>query len=241
MPILVLQHSPIDTPGRLTPILRSHAHTLDVRRLDLSPTNLPADLDEVSAVISLGGPQSVHQNPPFLDAECALIRSAHVRQIPIVGICLGHQIIAHALGGEVAPGPAEFGFAPISILVPGQTDTVLAGIPWKPTVFHAHADHVTKLPPDATPLASSPACKFQAFRVGLRTYGFQFHFESTPADVELHLKDPWCQSVMAAALTSAQAIREQAQQHLDIAERVGKRLSENIASVMFPPRARLKV
>ena len=210
MPILVLQHSPIDTPGRLTPILRSHAHALDIRRLDLNPANLPADLDEVSAIISLGGPQSVHQNPPFLEGECALIRAAHAQQVPVIGICLGHQIVAHALGGEVAP------------------------------VFHAHADHVTKLPPDATPLASSAACKFQAFRIGLRTYGFQFHFESTPADVELHLKDPWCQSVMAAANLSAQSVREQAQQHLDMTERVGKRLSENIAGVMFPPRARLR-
>src|SRR5206468_4056424 len=90
------------------------------------------------------------------------------------------QLIARALGGEVAPmagGKHEWGFHRFVQTPAGNTDTILAGIPWGTWQFQMHGQEVSKPPEGATILQSSAACRVQAFRTGLRTYGFQYHFE----------------------------------------------------------------
>lgn len=236
MAIIVFQHSPVDTIARLGPALRDRGHRLDFRRLDqLGAAGVPVDFDGVDAVIILGGPQNVGDGSPFLDAELDYIRGAHARQLAIVGICLGHQLVAAALGGEVGPAAkGEIGFVNVNASPAGITDTILAGIPWKAPVFQSHAHEVKKAPPDSTVLQSSPDCKIQSFRVGLRTYGFQYHFECDDAAIENHLATPFATNLISTLGQSAADIRAKATENSDLIRRVSDRLCANIGSFMFP-------
>jgi GMP synthase (glutamine-hydrolysing) len=238
MPILVIQHAAVEGPGRLAPILRDQAHKLDIRRPDLHGLKaLPTCLDGFTALFILGGPMNVDQVEqfPFLAREMDLIRLAHARQMPVLGICLGHQLIAKALGGEVGPAAQrEIGFARVTQTLQGNTETILAGIPWGSYQFQWHGQEVKTLPEGATLLATSPACKVQAFKVGLRTYGFQYHFEWTRADIEAVIRSPSCAADLARDNLSPADLGKQLVEHYDTYARLGDRLSGNVAQFMFP-------
>lgn len=239
MPILVLQHAPTETIGRLGPTLRDHAQRIDVRRVDLSSPRggqgVPPDYDNVTAVVVLGGAMNVTDSLPYLEAELAYIRGAHERQLPVLGVCLGAQMIAKALGGEVAPAKqGEWGFCRVTQTVQGNTDTLLSGIPWGTYQFQMHNQEVTKLPEGAVLLASSPACRVQAFRVGLRTYGFQYHFEVTRERLEAMLRDQEALAEFARAGVAAPDLQKQVAEHAETFGRVSDRLCANIATFMFP-------
>ena len=153
--------------------LRDHAFKLDPRRVDLPGEEggdpLPPDLDDVHGLLVLGGPQSVDQNLPWMAREQELIREAHDRGLPVVGICLGAQMIAAALGGTVTRMETpEVGYKRVRVLPPGQTETILAGVPWESQLYLSHGDEISELPPGAQLLASSEACKVQVFRAGRR-------------------------------------------------------------------------
>lgn len=195
--IVVFQHNAHAHAGRLGRALRDHGFRLDIRRTDLDPGSIPPDLDDVHGLIILGGAQNVDEGHAFLGPEQAFIRAAHAANLPVVGICLGAQQIATALGGQVGRMPVpEVGVLPVNLTVPGQTETILAGVPWKCPQLQSHAYEINTLPPGATLLASSPVSKNQCFRAGLRTFGFQYHFEcDIPMSVDmidrsLHLVPP---------------------------------------------------
>ncbi|MFT3683695.1 MAG: type 1 glutamine amidotransferase [Phycisphaerales bacterium] len=247
MAIVVLQHAESDGIGRLGPVLRDQGHALDIRRLDLTPQQggrpVPPDYDNVSGVISLGGPMNVGDaGVPWMETELAYLKGAHERGLPLVGICLGCQLVAKALGGEVGPmdAPGEFGFGEVNITVPGQTETLMAGIQWTSRQWQAHGQEVKKLPDGAGLLASSKACKVQAWKLGLRTYGFQYHFESDRADIDSFLADAWSRQLMEKLGLSAGDVARQADEHYPTFERLGLRLAGNIATYLFPSVSRLK-
>lgn len=223
--------------------LRDHGFNLDTRRVDLAPEQggkpVPDDLEGVHGVVSLGGPQNVGEPHPFIPRETEFLRAAHEAQIPVIGICLGSQLISKALGGEVGPMTRhEAGFCPVSIEFMGQTDRILAGIPWNHHQFQAHAHETKALPPGATLLVSSPACKVQAFSVGVRTYAFQFHFELDRPGIDTMTRAQ--SKLLAEANLEPTTIADQADRHYETYARIGDRLCVNLASYCFTPTELLR-
>jgi GMP synthase-like glutamine amidotransferase len=246
MSIIILQHSPLCGAGRLGATLRDHGFKLDFRRLDLDgAAAVPQDLDNVHGVVSLGGPQNVGESHPWMDPQLEFLRKAHAAQVPVIGVCLGAQLVAHALGGQVAPmvdgsgrPRIEVGFHKLNINPGGQIETMLAGIPWTHSQFQAHGQEVTKLPDGGANFASSAMCKTQAFRIGLRTFGFQFHFECDRPMIDLLIKDSeeWMRpSGITVSDIAAQADREYAE-----FARVADRLCVNLATYLFPYDRKLR-
>ena len=248
MPIIVLQHGPTDTLGRLGPVLRDQGFALDIRRLDLwaaaggkGPGGVPADLDDVDGVISLGGAANVGDAVAWMQPELDFLRRAHAAQLPVVGICLGHQMLAAALGGEVgAAAKPEAGFSRVVATSAGHTDTLLAGIPWSTWQFQSHAQEVKKAPPDSAVLSGSADCKVQCFRVGLRSYGFQYHFECTRAGIEEFARDPFTKGLLDKAGHIGGELKAQVDTYYDDYDRLGRRLCENIGAYMWPTLARTR-
>lgn len=248
MAILVFQHTASEGPGRLGKVLRDCGKQLEIRRLDL-PLGGPMgnrhvprtdEFEGVEGVISMGGTMNVGDALPWMDAEMAFLAEAHKRKVPLVGVCLGAQMIAKALGGEVGPmaaadgsATAEWGMLPVRQHPVANTDILLAGIPWSMPQFHCHGQEIKKLPPGATTLQFSEKCKVQSFRTGLRTYGFQYHFEMDLAAIRdfLTCGDPQC---ALAGVVDTKAALHAAETEYETYERLGDRLSENLASFLFP-------
>ncbi len=135
------------------------------------------------AIVSLGGPMSADDPYEGLAAERTLLASAAERDVPVLGVCLGAQLLAHALGARIYPNPAgrEVGVSEVILTEDGRSDPLLAGLPDPLPVMQWHGD-AFELPAGASLLATSPACENQAFRVGRRTYGVLFHPEVGAAE-----------------------------------------------------------
>lgn len=232
MSLVVFQHHPDETVSRLGTILQAHGHRLrTVALYDDQP--VPVDLDDVDGLVSMGGPMNVSEadQHPWILEEMDLIRAAHKAELPIVGICLGAQLIAVALGGEVeAMKEPEVGFGNVKLGFPGTIDPVMSGIIWNCPQFHLHAQQVTELPPGAVPLAGSVQSTIQSFKVGLTTYGFQYHFEWERAEIDRFSRD---ELAIRAGLTMASAM-QQTEQHIDLYRHMGDRLCDNITMLLFP-------
>ncbi|MFI4986662.1 MAG: type 1 glutamine amidotransferase [Alphaproteobacteria bacterium] len=185
--ILVLQHHPLEHPGTFRDFLAADGLPWDAVRLDAGEA-IPS-LDGYAAMIVMGGPQDVWQEEryPWLIAEKAAIREAVVeRRLPYLGICLGHQLLAVALGGTVAPMPAkaEIGIREVELTAEGGRDPLLGGEGKRLACLQWHAAEVTALPEGAVSLARNDASEIQALRWGSNAYGLQFHVEASATTVE---------------------------------------------------------
>ena len=143
-------------------------------------------LDDYDAVLAMGGPQQTDEEHlhPWLADEKALLRGALARGLPVLGVCLGCQLLADAHGGRVGPlERAEVGILDYRLTPEGRADSLFAGLPPAPLALQWHSYAVTALPRRSILLASSSACPVQAFRLGERAYGVQFHTELGAAEV----------------------------------------------------------
>jgi GMP synthase-like glutamine amidotransferase len=149
------------------------------------------DPAECSGLVVLGGFMNVDETEryPFLVDERQWIRDAIDADVPVLGICLGAQLMASALGAEVRPRPVkEIGWYEIETTPAAGDDRLFRHCGRRPTVFQWHGDGFA-LPPGAVPLASSPLCPQQAFRYGRTAYALQFHLEMTAATIDRWLNE----------------------------------------------------
>ena len=174
---VVIQHVAGEGPGLIGVLARQRGIPLDLRRMDLGEA-LP-DADAIAALVVLGGPMGAYETVayPHLLEEQHLLEDAVARKRPVLGICLGSQLLAAALGARVYPGAApEIGLGDVKLTADGADDPLLGPAGPKFPAFHWHGD-TFDLPKGALHLASTRAYAHQAFRVGSRAWGLQFHIE----------------------------------------------------------------
>lgn len=160
--LIVLQHHPVEGVGEIGTWAARHGVALEIHRADLG--ELPADTG--CPCVLLGGPHAVNDAPAWLQREAQWLRGRVAAQVPVLGICLGAQLLAHVLGGEIHPlDHAETGWTRIELADGGELE-----------VLQWHQDSFT-LPPGARALAASAACPRQMFALGKRHLGMQFHPE----------------------------------------------------------------
>jgi len=185
MRILVFQHIAVEHPGVFREFLAKDGIAWDAVELDAGET-IPA-LDNYDALWVMGGPMDVWQEKehPWLRAEKRAIRTAVLeRAMPYFGFCLGHQLLADALGGKVGPmAKSEVGVLDVELTESGTRDPLFAGLPHRFRALQWHGAEVATAPAGSTVLAQSDACGIQAIRVGTRAYGVQYHVEITAATV----------------------------------------------------------
>lgn len=173
--ILVIVHQAHSTPGRIGERLGLRGYGLDVRRPSLGDP-LPSDFSEHVGVIIFGGPMSANDTHDYIRAETDLAARALKAEVPLLGVCLGAQIMARALGARVAPhaaGICEMGYYPVAATTMGSEL-----LPWPSHVYHWHSEGFD-LPPGAELLATGESFPNQAFRYGPSAFALQFHPEVT--------------------------------------------------------------
>jgi GMP synthase (glutamine-hydrolysing) len=226
--VLVLQHIACEPPGVYEDVLVERGAT--IHRVELDEGERLPDWREFAAIVAMGGPMSVNdeQHLPWLRAEKALIAEAVRAGTPFFGACLGVQLLAGSLGGEVGPGPApEVGLLPVFLTEAAAGDTVFADLPGELLTLQWHGDTFS-LPEGAVLLASSPAYPNQAFRWGRSAYGVQFHLELSREMAQAWAAVPAYADALARVLGagSATALVDQLAAHAEELRAHGRQLFE---------------
>lgn len=214
--LLVVQPSDADPAERLGEWLTAAGAQLAGCRP--ASDGVPQELDGFDGVVCMGGEMGAHDDAdhPWLAAVRWLLAKAVARRLPVLGVCLGGQLLAAATGGVVrrATGGPEAGTLLIAKRDVAAHDPLFAQLPLTPDVIQFHYDEIHQLPPGAVLLASSPRYPNQAFRVGTAGYGLQCHIETSPATVL-----SWAQRGLAGAFPAGQLELDHLEQvHTDIAQ-----------------------
>lgn len=190
MKFLVFQHLDVEHPGLFRDYMREAGISWDVVEWDQGENLniLPNGMHDYAALLVMGGPMNVWEEDrlPWLADEKSAIRD-WIKDIkrPFLGICLGHQLLASALGGSVGRmSRVEVGVSTVSLLDECRSDSLFAGIPTALQCVQWHEAEVKTLPADTVALAASDLCPVQAMRHGSNAYGIQFHVEVTDATVQ---------------------------------------------------------
>ncbi len=183
--VYVLQHIAIETPGTIELALQVHGVSIRVIR-SFEGEPVPTELGEAAGLVVMGGPMGVYEQEqyPFLRAELRLIERAVAERKPVLGVCLGSQLLATALGASVEKGKRkEIGWHPVTLTQEARTDALWRSVPSSFMGYHWHGD-TFDLPSAAIPLAASDLTPYQAFRYDDAVYGLLFHLEVTPSIIQ---------------------------------------------------------
>jgi GMP synthase (glutamine-hydrolysing) len=188
--VWVLQHAASENLGTIEDVLRDHEVGFDYIE-SYAGDSVPGVMGEKAGLIVMGGPMGVYERAkyPFLRGEMRLIESALALGRPVLGVCLGSQLLAAALGAEVKKGERkELGWHAVTLSECACEDTLFAGVKPEFWAFHWHGD-VFSLPKGAVRLGSSPQTPCQIFRYGRNAYGILCHLEVTREQISQMLSD----------------------------------------------------
>lgn len=236
MSVLVFEHEQDFGPSRLGRMLNHYGHRLNIRRFWAGET-YPPDLDDVQGIISLGGAMSMAEalKAPWHKGEATLIKMAHERDLPVVGVGTGSLIVAAALGGAVGPladGASEIGWRESKMAFSGTMDTILSGQPWKSMQFVWQTEQVVTLPAGGAPLSGTKKCRTLMWRAGVRTYGFGQPFELDASDIT-RLSQRHAKQRQAAGQTHDQLMRG-TREYMAGFDRLSERLCRCLADFLLP-------
>jgi GMP synthase-like glutamine amidotransferase len=174
-PLTIFRHIACEGPGYLDKVLEQHSIPYRLVRIDLNEA-LPRDLERTSGLVFMGGPMSVNDPLPWIREELELIQAAQARGMPILGHCLGGQLISKALGGTVSTNPVkEIGWHPVQKSTTPDAADWLAGLPQEFTLFHWHGETFS-IPQGAEVILENDNCANQGFACG-NTLALQCHVE----------------------------------------------------------------
>ncbi len=234
MKLLVFQHVAFEILGTLNPLLKDAGFRIRYVNFGRHPDAEP-DIDGYQGIVVLGGPMNVDQvdQHSHLATEVRLLQRAIDRDIPILGICLGAQLIAKALGAKVVPSrEKEIGWYEVSPTPEAATDPLLRNFGASEQIFQWHGDTFA-IPDGAVRLASSNGCDNQAFRYRDNVYGFQFHMEVDPSLIERWLNIPSHQHELHALKgpPGAEEIRQETERHMQRLSELADQTFRNFVSL----------
>lgn len=220
--IYVLQNHPVEHLASIADALEGAALAWQYVRV-YEGHSVPKDMKGAGGLIVMGGPMAVYQADkyPYLSDEMRLIEQAVKDDLPVLGVCLGGQIVATALGAKVTKNPAgkEIGWHPVRLTDAAKDDRLFRGIVQDIMPFHWHGD-IFELPAGAVSLASSEKTPCQAFRYGANVYALQFHLEVTAESVAAMAAE-WPRELEREKIGGGEMIAETAK-HLPQLERIGE-------------------
>lgn len=216
--ILVFQHAAHEILGTLNPLLKREGFRVRYVNFQRTPEAEPT-LDKYKGLIVLGGHMGVYERDkfPHLKHELKIIEQALKADIPILGICLGSQLLAHALGSTVRKhSEREIGWYDVEMTEEGQKDALFGHFNKREKIFQMHGD-TFDVPKSTVHLARSEICEGQAFRYGEKVYGMQFHLEVDQAMVKRWLKVPENikEMIESHGKFSADQINSETEQHIE--------------------------
>lgn len=225
MRAVCLQHVPFEGPGVFAESLARRGVTLE---LCLAPRDgLPKDPGNL--LIVMGGPMSVNDADSWIAEETAFIRSALHAGQSMIGVCLGSQFMAKALGATVQAGKAlEIGMTPVRLMPEAAQDPLFRTLPDSFDVFEWHGE-VFNLPNDCVPLAGSAVAPLQAFRYGARAYGLLFHLEMEQAGIDSLCRE--CAPDLIKARLTPQEVNAAAAPHLPTLHQFADRLIDYLLTL----------
>lgn len=241
--LLVFKHVASEPLGTLDPLFRGAGFRIRYVNFERRPEHA-IDVERYDGLVVLGGPMAADETDayPHLLAEREAIRTAIARETPVLGICLGAQLIAAALGARTLRGAAtEKGWSEVEPTEDGRSDPLLRYLEAGKPVFQWH-DDTFSLPDPAVHLARSAACEHQAFRVGDSAYGLQFHLEADRALIERWVHR-WSEAQRPAEPGAAESARERiahdTERYIACAAQVGEALFSEFIDRFYRRRRRI--
>jgi GMP synthase (glutamine-hydrolysing) len=240
--LLVFQHVAAEPLGTLDRLIRRRGHRIRFVNFERHPEAEP-EVDRYRGLVVLGGPMNVEdqQRRPHLRTELKAIERALAQDKPVLGICLGAQLLAHVLGAPVRPNERpEIGWYQLEATAQGVQDPVLGALAPTHPVFQWHS-RTFDLPAGASQLARTGTCEQQAFRYGRAAYGFQFHLEMDQPLIERWLATPGYRQELAEAGLGhdEHAIRAQTAAHIAAMQAVAEPVFNGFLDLVGRPARRV--